>query len=235
MRVVSRIWIWFCLLIQFCIASQVYAQQKNRLQLNGGISNTIHYNYKPATKLYNCTEACYVEIQRPYYSFNYGLSYFRTINAKHDIQVGLGIAEHRFEEEGMADSGGGTLYPFEHIVTIYYYDFYLAHRLNIFLKPRKSKNEKCPDSKEKESTIKTHFFWENNLIYELITQEDYTLKTHNVALKSEVGVHTKFFKGLYGEVSGFYKTGIMKYNKVKYNKNYVPYGYGVEIGVGCYF
>lgn len=194
---------------------------KNKLQVNFGLSKTLHYN-QPVTFV-ECIEGCRATGQTARMSKNLGLSFYKSINSANDIIIGMGFSQYRFTEKGFYSPGDGTFLPYTVAIGFNYFDFVLGHRVIFF----------------KNWRIRPYF--ESNVIYELLFQDDsdysYSFKSGGFSTMLKTGLKMDISKSLYLSLNAFYKTAFTKYNsrKEKYIEKYVPYGYGTEIGIGVKF
>ncbi len=166
--------------------NSVFAQSK--IALDYGISNTLHYNQP--VNLNFCDEGCFPNKQRAKLAHNIALSYYKSINAKHEIKIGIGASQYRYWEKGMASDGASNLYPYQNIHEFSYYNFTIGHRFK--LKQYK----------------KIKLYIENSVIYERLIYESSVLKQRGMAIKMGIGFLTRISKKLDANFKAFYKSGL---------------------------
>jgi len=184
---------------------------KYSIQIDYGISNTLHYN-QPVNVSF-CEEGCYPEVQKPRIASNLDLEIYWAHNKKNSWKIGVGFSEYRFFEKGLASPGDATLLPYESTIELTYISFNAGFR-HMFC----PKNNICP-------------FVETELIYELSPGEKIFLKNYGLANKSKIGTIIRISDKWSTTVECFYKTGIINYLKKEFNKTYVPFGYGIQLGI----
>ena len=70
---------------------------------------------------------------------------------------------------------------------------------------------------------------ETELIYERRLKELF-VKKHGFAIGIKIGTSIRLSDHLNAVVGAVCKSGIVKYNEHKFNEDYVPYAYGLELG-----
>ncbi len=193
------------------LGAQTNVTRKNSIQFDYGISVTFHYN--PPVNLNACDEGCFTEEQESRISSNASIGFYRKLNDRNALKLGVGLSEYRYWEKGSAGSGGGSLYPFEDIYELKYYNFSFGFKHLFYA----------------EHIIMP--FIETEFILEL-PDETYNLtENYGIANKSQVGATIEISNRWSANLGAFFKTGIMNYKKSKRYKSYVPYGYGIQIGL----
>lgn len=198
-----------------CFATSLNAQtelgSRSKIQLNFGLANTFHYN--APVNLNFCIEGCFPTEQQARIGKNLEISYARSLNFKNDLLIGVGVTQYKYWEKGLASPGGPGLVPYEQVVDFGYYNIWLGHRFT----PTKNK-------------IKP--FLENNIVYEFLASPSETLRFGGLALKSKLGAIANISERLDLNINGFFKSAIGKYNSGNFERGrYVPYSYGLEIGI----
>ncbi len=208
----------FQLLICSFVKSQGTWDKKHKLQANFGLTKTLHYN-KPVNLFGIFEEAPFPVEQDARLSKIKDINYYHSINPNNEIEIGTGLSQYSFDESGYYTPGGGEYLPYKLTVKFNYFNFSIGHRY-AFLDARK---------------IRPYF--ENNLMYELLIKEgndyDTNFKFGGVAAKFMAGVRIDISDYTYLNAQAIFKSGILRYNKNESRlDSYIPYGYGVEIGVG---
>ncbi len=75
-------------------------------------------------------------------------------------------------------------------------------------------------------------FIEATLYGEIYTSDNYILKRLGAAIAPQIGTIVNFSNKVYGVIQVFYKSGVLRYNSKRLRKAYIPYAYGIQIGVG---
>lgn len=184
---------------------------KYSIQIDYGISNTLHYN-QPVIVTF-CEEGCYPEVQKPRIASNMDLSIYRAYNKNNSLKIGVGFSEYRFFEKGLASPGDASLLPYESIIELQYFSFNAGFR-HIF----NSNNNIFP-------------FVATELIYEVLPGDKIIMKNYGLASKSKIGAIIRISDKWSTAVECFYKTGIVNYREKKFDKNYIPFGYGIQVGI----
>lgn len=217
--------IYIAIAFQLCLCSFAKSQnawdKKHKLQANYGLTMTLHYN-KPVNLFGIFEEAPFPVEQDARLSNNFGINYYRSINPNNEIEIGLGLSQYSFDEGGYYTPGGGEYLPYKFTVDFDYLDISIGHRY-AFSMARKIRP-----------------YLENNLMYELLFKKnnayDTNFKIGGIAVKFMAGVRIDISNYAYLNAQTAFKSGVIRYNK---NRNhldsYIPYGYGVEIGVGIKF
>lgn len=172
---------------------------------------TLHY-HRPVNVLF-CIEPCYPEEQKSRISPSINLSVYRALNKNNELKIGVGFSGYRFWEKGLASPGDTRLLPYEIIQGLYYFNFSAGFR-HLFV----TKNQFTP-------------FFETGILYEMLPYENYLLKNSGIAIQSQAGIILKFTDKWSLIIDGFYKTGIIKYNKREFKPDYIPFGYGIQVGM----
>lgn len=194
-------------------SSNILAQDINiskySLQLNLGLSSTLHYNQP--VNVNQCIEGCFPEEQNSRMTSNINFSLYRGFNKKNSLKIGLGSFSYRYFEKGMASTGGRDFLPYESTRRKSFYGLHIGLR-HIFT-PLK----------------KFELFLENDFIYE-ISVVNYGLIKNGFAIQPKIGAIINISDNWSVIVEGFYKSGITKYNKENFGKDYIPYAYGLQLG-----
>lgn len=181
------------------------------LQFNFGVLRTLHYQRPVQMK--SCIEYCYAEEQRAGISKNFELGYYKIINQMNELKLGAGKSEYRFREKGLASPGDDSLLPYDVTIDNNFYSFSLGHKY-IF----------NPDKKYRP-------FIENNVMLDLMRQNNYSsLKSKSLAIATRIGIHLKLSQWNNLVLNGFFKSAILNYNG-GYGDKYLPFAYGIELGV----
>ncbi len=199
------------LVLFLIIMNNTFINAQSRIELDFGVANTLHY--KQPINLNYCDEGCFPNEQKAKLAVSINLSYYKSINQKNEIKIGIGESQYRYWEKGMASDGSPNLHPYQSIREFGYYNFFIGHRFKL----------------KQHKIIKLYI--ENSIIYERLIFESYILKRGGLAIKTEVGVLTKISKKLDLNFNVFYKTGLTNYSKKDYTGIYTPFGYGIEFGV----
>lgn len=190
---------------------RIQYQTKYSLQLDYGLSNTLHY--QQPVNLILCFEGCFAEEQKAKLASNLHANIYRSFNQKNSLKFGLGFSKYRFFEKGLASPGDASLFPYESMRELHYWNASLG--LRHIIAQKKS----------------IYLFTEVDLIYERLQSGYYLIKKNGFAVKPQIGVMTKLSDKWNAVITGFYKTGIIRYNKNNYSpKAYLPFGYGLQIG-----
>jgi len=210
-------WIVFTLAaILFVLPKITLAQNKDErkysIQFSYGVAKTLHYNQP--VNLVLCFEGCIAEEQEERSAPNVDLSVYRNLNRKNSVKVGIGFSAYKFWESGGISPGSGGLSPYETTRELKYFTISTGYR-HIF-----------------ETSKLISPFFETDLLWEIHRDESYFLKKSGIALKPQVGFIVRVSNSFNILVDGFYKSGIVPYNKESIlNENYIPYGYGLEVGM----
>lgn len=179
---------------------------------------TLHYN-KPVNLFGIFEEAPFPVEQDAGLSNNFGINYYRSINPNNEFEIGTGLSQYSFDESGYYTPGGGEYLSYNFTVNFDYFVFSIGHRY-AFLNAKKIRP-----------------YLENNLMYELLLKKnndyDTNFKIGGIAVKFMAGVRIDISNYVYLNVQTVFKSGVLRYNKNgNHLDSYIPYGYGVEIGVG---
>lgn len=195
-------------------SSNILAQDTNlskySLQLNLQLSRTLHYNQP--VNLNQCIEGCFAEEQKSRITPNINFSLYRDFNKKNSLKIGLGSSSYRYFEKGMTNTGGGDFLPYESTTKWSFYSLYAGFR-HIFTPLKKVK-----------------LFLENDFIYE-IPAVDYGLTKNGFAIQPKIGAIINLSDNWSVIAEGFYKSGITNYKEKDFGKDYIPYAYGLQLGV----
>lgn len=191
-------------------------ERKYSIQFNYGIAKTLHYNQPVNFVL--CFEGCNAEEQEERSTPNLDLSVYRNLNRNNSLKVGVGFSSYKFWESGGISPGSGGLSPYETTRELKYFTISTGYR-HIF-----------------ETSKLISPFFQADLLFEIHrdenSDESYFLKKTGIAVKPQIGFVVRVSKSFNILVDGFYKTGVVKYNKESIlDENYIPYGYGLEVGM----
>lgn len=190
---------------------RIQYQTKYSLQLDYGLSNTLHY--QQPVNLILCFEGCFAEEQKARLASNIHANIYRSFNLKNSLKFGLGISKYRFLEKGLASPGDDSLLPYEDIRELRYWNISLGFRHIITQKKQ------------------VQLFSEVDLIYERLQSGYYLAKKSGLAIKSQIGIITKSSDQWSAVITAFYKSGMIRYTKENpWSKTYIPFGYGLQIG-----
>ena len=192
------------------LLGQDSGQSKYSLQLNLGLSRTLHYNRPVAQN--QCIEGCFPEVQKPRNTPNGSLSLYRELNHKNSFKIGLGASNYTYREIGLAGDGGGTFSPYELTNRWSFYGLSIGYRY-IF-----------------NQEIKVRPFIENDFVYEIPT-EDYALLKSGLAIQPKIGAILSINTNWSILAEGFYKSALTTYSDKDYGKDYKPYAYGIQLGI----
>jgi len=192
--------------------------KSNRVELDIGVLNNAHRN-TPTTFVW-CIEGCTSIEQEGKLGLNLALAYYHSITNNSSINIGVGYNQIRFNDKIEGGLGGvyETAYEMNNIVLT------LGHRYNFF------------NGKKISSYIN------NNLNFNcLVSQENFEyskgpfLNSVNISYQLGVGFLLKLNNKLDLNIKGNYNLALSKYNATEHsedlNVKYLPYQYGVSIGL----
>ncbi len=194
---------------------ELFAQEVERLrdrsslQLTSGVAHCFQYNAQATLSQYD--EGGFPVAQTPSFSLNVNLSYFYKLNAHNSLKAGVGLGGYRYLEEGMSGNGDGTFSPYSGSAGWIYSDFSAGFR-RLF----------SPEEK-------VSFFLEFDALYELAVQP-LTPLNGGLALQQKMGASIASSGNSRFIVAAFFKSGIMRYNDLRYGNAYIPYAYGLQVG-----
>lgn len=198
-------------LISIRLIAQDSHEKKYSFQFDLGISRNLHYSQPVSIDLYY--EPYFPQEQKARFAPNINLSLYRAIDDRNSLKLGIGFSAYRFKEKGISSDGGPTFSPYETIQQLGYFNISSGFR-HIF-----------------NTTNKLRPFIETDVMFEIHPYEDYIHKKNGIAMMQQVGVVLKLSAKSSLIVDGFYKTGIVAYNKIKIDKDYIPFGYGIQVGM----
>ena len=198
----------------FCGISESFAQKKilNRssLQLSTGVS--FCHQYQAPVIISSFIEGGFPLEQKPSFSLNANLSYFFKLSEHNSLQTGIGIGGYRYREKGMQGNGDATFSPYTGMAGWVYSDFSAGFR-RVFT-PEK----------------KFSYFLEFNAMYELAVQDRSPING-GFALQQKVGSTIASSGNSRFIVAAFFKSGITRYNDLRYGNAYLPFAYGLQFGI----
>lgn len=193
------------------LLSQDDPKREYSVQLNLGLSRTLHYNQP--VNLIQCIEGCFPEEQTAKTTPNGNLNLYRDFDKKNSLKIGFGASSYKFEERGQSNIGDGvTFVPVESVRRWSFYGFSVGYRY-IF-----------------NSEKKVRLFIENDFIYEIPT-EDYPLFQSGLAIQPKIGAILGIDNNWSIIAEGFYKSALTVYSDKDFGKDYKPYAYGIQLGV----
>jgi len=191
--------------------SQKNTSSKYNLQLNLGVSNTLHYN-RPVNLNFRCFEGCFPEEQKSRITPNVDFNIYRNLNQNNSLKIGFGVSSYRYWERGQAGDGGGGFSPYEFINEWSFYGLSLGYRY-IF-----------------HSEKKVNLFIENDFVYEIPINESRNI-TNGFAIQPKIGAIIKMNANWSFIAHGFYKSSLTKYSDKGWGKEYRPYAIGIQLGL----
>ena len=90
-------------ILHFFIMNNAFMNAQNRIELDFGVANTLHY--KQPINLNYCDEGCFPNEQKARLAVNVGLSYYKSINQRNEIKIGIGASQYRYWEKGWLQMG----------------------------------------------------------------------------------------------------------------------------------
>lgn len=199
------------IMISGSLMAQNGDERKYIIQFDYGISRTFHY-IQPI-QLRMCIDGCYAEDQKARMASNFDLSIYQNFDRKNSVKIGIGLSEYRFWENEMIGPGNGSFAPRDIIRELKYFAFSTGYK-HIF-----------------GTTQLINPFFELDLLFEIPRAESYLHNKSGVAIKPQIGAHVRISDKLNIVFSGFYKSGIVRYSEIIFDKVYLPFGYGIEVGV----
>lgn len=206
----------FCLLGCSLVFSQKHpikkkVEKENRyaLQVRYQLGNSFLQN--PLVIMDNCMN-CIRTDQEAIIMPAADITFLRTLNRQHALSATMGYSGYGFQNDHYSPS---TQYFFEDYKMRYYFfslgaGHLLKLRLFNFLQ----------------------FNLGNSLLWDINSPpEDYLIKRHNLSYKGSF--ETEFFpKWRVSFMTGLYlRHAITRYNKIRFNKDYYPYNYGLLLGL----
>ncbi|MEP6645865.1 MAG: hypothetical protein ABJC12_02150 [Saprospiraceae bacterium] len=205
----------FCICFM-CFAGRMRGQDHNiktkRIEIDFGLAKTFHYN--APVNLISCYEGCFATKQKALPAINGDISYFISLNEKNEINVGLGGAQYRYYEMGLAYSPDPNPSEYEETNTYTYIDFFVGHRLTLA------------------AGKKIRPFLENNLIMEVLPGDWYVIKPVNFAWKIKSGLNIPISTKFTVNMCCYYKTAVLRFDFKDFDSHYFPYAFGIQMGVG---
>jgi hypothetical protein len=194
------------------LTGQLMAQSGNdkkyNIQFNYGMAKTLHY--RQPVNFIMCFEGCTATKQIAKVAPHYELSLYRNWNAKNSLKIGVGFSVYKSFEKGLYLFDNT---PYETTREFKYVAFSTGYKrifsTNSLIRP----------------------FFEAELLFEMYRGGSDYFKKWGVAIKPQVGAQVKISDKLVVVLDGFYKSGIVKYNAFNYNRDYIPFSYGVEVGM----
>ena len=200
------------LLLSNVLIAQNGSESKYSIQFNYGIAKTLHYN--PPVDFIICFEGCPAQEQKAKWAPQFEFSLYRTLSEKSSVKIGIGSSTYRFWQLIFSSEGSGPpVIPNETVEEFDYFSLSVGYR-HVFGSAKLFRP-----------------FFETDFFVEIHEGESEFFKKCGVAVKPQIGALISVSENLAFVVDGFYKSGIMKYNKTTYSGDYIPYGYGVEVGV----
>lgn len=183
-----------------------------RIQFDLGVANTFHYH--APVELILCFEGCTAEEQDARLAPRLEAGFYLPVFNRSELKVGVGYNEVRFRE---LTAEPVLLEPYESDYRFKFIGLALGYRHNFF-----GNHTVSP-------------FIENNLLLDYTIQENQhryssrdILNTVNFAYQFDLGLLARLSETTALNVNAFFKTGLKKYAK---RSDYLPYGYGVEMGL----
>ena len=201
--------------VNYQIDAQEKPKDKGSIQLNYGLSQTLHY--RQPVGILACFEGCFPSEQKARVARSMELGYYYKLNNRHELKMGTGFSEYKFWESGLASDGGNTFNPYEWIVNLYYLDMSLGYRYTL------------------SSHHKINTFLESHVSYELLSKMDYVLKSGSYAATLRGGCFYNINERVTAITSIGFKSGIVRFNKKGMGNSYIPFGYGLELGLAWRF
>jgi hypothetical protein len=196
-----------------------YGQTKARLTFNYGYQFTSTY-----TKLFDakvCDEGCYMASQQAAWFPDLNIMYDQDIrDTKWRIQAGVDVNSKGWYEEGMASDGSANLYPYQYTFS-YSYTGLLAGA-SYFVAGGRSWRFVVGQLLNPEVN-----FYNNDSILRRLALSTRTTASIEWTPAQRIPVYVL--------VTPYFHTALFKYNKEKLypaSSNYLPYGIGLNIGVG---
>ncbi len=207
----ERLFFFFLMIGATFLQAQNDGNATYSVEFDFGLSRTLHY-HRPIS-VTQCYEACIPLEQKARKAYNANLSIYRNLSASNSIKLGLGWSEYRFWERGKASPGDTSLLPYETTRAISYYDISVGYR-HTFKK-----------------MAHLYPFVETEMMLELPVDRSFAVNPYGIANKTRVGLLVPA-SGKWDVVfDAFYKTGIINYSSLSFTDAYIPYGYGIQIGL----
>lgn len=209
MKTYARSFLYGACLLYFSIP--LSAQGKFWQRHNVDITMPMYYSFhrNAPVNTYTCFEGCFATRQVGQYWAAIDVTLLRQLDDRHAVSVMLGLFPYTFLEDGMANTGGGTFIPYyAQLVHITAPQLGFGHRYAL------SSKNKLP------------VYWTNQLILENTLQLI-------PAYQTAIGTRLLLTKNFALRGSAFYKTTLGKSrNDGTGEYKYLPYAYGIRIGVG---
>ncbi|MEZ5057073.1 MAG: hypothetical protein R2879_08550 [Saprospiraceae bacterium] len=161
-----------------------------------------------------CREGCNTVSQRlkTVHQFNIALAY--DINKKHKVGLGFGAMFHQLDQTLLLNTFSGDVaqenemnYGYAGLRLFYEWDFFSRDNFEVFLN--------------------------NGLGYSQYLDEGrgYSLRKEVIDYQVFIGIRKMFFNSLGVEIGPYFNTALSPFNLIKYNKNYYPYHFGINLNL----
>jgi len=193
-----------------CLLSQDDKPRKFSLQFNLGLARTFHFS-QPVQGLFLCFEGCRSEEQKARIAPNFNFSLYRDFNESHSLKIGYGRYNYRYWERGLSSAGGDELFPYESTLRWEFDGISIGYRHTF------------------NSTKKVRLFIASELIYEIPIGP--ALIKNGVAVQPKFGAIINLTNRWSFVGEAFYKNAVTNYSDNPRGDNYVPYAYGIQLGI----
>ena len=201
-----------CIVMLLSISSAATSLLAQRLsaQLSVGVARTGLYNQPAVITAYD--EGGFPLSQSASFAPNVNLSLFRKLTERVSLMAGVGIGQYAYTETGMQGNGGPGFSPYTGPTGWTFIEFSGGYR-HVF-------------SPEK----KTSFLVESGVLYDW-NSSDFSPVDGGFALQQKIGTTSKLTEDSRLTVTIFFKSGVSRYNEPRYGNAYMPYAYGIQVGV----
>lgn len=196
-------------------AAQPLLDSPWQLQLSYGAGPTFHHRAPVPVRL--CREGCTPETQTPGVAGGLALSLYRRLGGRHQLSARVGYRGHRFSEAGQASRGGPEVFPYQYEEALRFVHIAMGHRYFFA-----------------EGTV-LRPFWEHSLTWEVLPAEHPLLRRSSLGARVQIGATVALFPRLALAFSGYGQTALLRYNREGSESPFLPFGYGVEVGLGYLF
>ena len=191
--------------------TQINFDNKDNLNyINFSFGYGYSFLYKNPVIFHQYFEGVKKVTQNPNLSFVIELSFLKSLR-KNFLKFGLQYSSKNITESGKSWTGRAPDY-YENYSRIESHDY-----LGVFIGFRKP--------------IGKNIFLDNDFIIEkkIDDKNNYFLSRYGLSDRIKLGYKVKLYKKFNLEFNGFFSSAIIKYNIKKFNKNYFPYQYGLEV------
>lgn len=205
-------------LTTFLFGVESYGQTKD-LEFEGKFSVRLHFeptmtfHYNEPIHLDLCDEDCFIDEQNPSATLNTKLSVLYSLNYKTKIVFGVGRTLYQFNEIGRIGDGSGMYNRYNVVRSL--------DILSVFTGLRRSFNV---DNKVRPYT-------EIQVACDILLFGEERLRNHSIAANLGAGIEFDIGRSFVGFVGGHFGSGLENYANGKVGEKYIPYGYGLEMGV----